>query len=410
MRINSKQLNLFATLIMIVGYFSIREFGGFYLQIWKLLFYFYFGIVACNILRHKDIKMQKSKYIWIVGITILFSLATLPLSKTHTTNSINMLRQYGTIIVYSLSLYVMIDIRENFRQLLSALFVGGVIAAIYQISRIDMRALSSATASLLLRTSVSEHIHVNTHGYNLFFSFAAGMYLWITSKNEKNARKIGKILSAVGVFLIVLGIFFTGARKEIVCVALLVSMLLVTGKYKVLKVFSVITILIISYQALLHVPALYNTVGWRLEQADIMDKSSEGRIDLIVDAVNTGINHPLGVGLDNSRYYSSTEEDYAHNNYAEFFADLGILGFISYYGVYVFFLVNLWKIHRKQDGFESKYWLALFVNICVHDFFQISYYRFCYHLALLMIGEFVLSESRNTKNWVGGIRNERLGD
>lgn len=76
--------------------------------------------------------------------------------------------------------------------------------------------------------------------------------------------------------------------------------------------------------------------------------STEGRIYLMQAAREVWMSHPLlGVGWNNFRYNNSLGL-YAHNNYYETLASLGIVGFLLYYSIHLRVLVHLFTKRKKE--------------------------------------------------------------
>jgi len=72
------------------------------------------------------------------------------------------------------------------------------------------------------------------------------------------------------------------------------------------------------------------------------EESSEERIFFTKEAFNIWMNNPiLGIGFNNFRYYFGT---YAHNNYAEIAATLGLIGIILFYLIYYLIFRSVFSV------------------------------------------------------------------
>jgi len=127
------------------------------------------------------------------------------------------------------------------------------------------------------------------------------------------------------------------------------------------------------YQAIMKIDILYNSIGYRIEGAiDAIfggegDASTASRLQYIKDALRVfKENVLLGVGQDGYRYENSYSLTYSHNNYTEVLANLGIIGFLLYYSL---FLILLIQTIKKRDVASIS-----FVSILlIMDLFNVSF-------------------------------------
>lgn len=103
-------------------------------------------------------------------------------------------------------------------------------------------------------------------------------------------------------------------------------------------------------------------IGFRLEgmfngffgNEEEMDGSTYTRIQLVDFGKEIFAQRPwLGYGVCNFRavylsYFPGRHALYAHNNYIELLVDLGIVGLVLYYIFYIYLIVRLFKIAKKQ--------------------------------------------------------------
>ncbi len=107
---------------------------------------------------------------------------------------------------------------------------------------------------------------------------------------------------------------------------------------------------------------------WEFTQGGEGDKSTQFRYDYAKEALGLFLEKPLaGIGIDN---FKSLNIGYAHNNYLELLADLGIVGFILYYlGLYTFFR----KIQKSKHIMKNLFLFFLLLRL-VADLTIVSYY------------------------------------
>ena len=96
-----------------------------------------------------------------------------------------------------------------------------------------------------------------------------------------------------------------------------------------------------TIRLVIDIPFLNEIIGYRIEEAlDLFTKtgtgdvSSQNRVGLIGLALQMWSDHPiLGLGMNNFPMFQTIGEAgyYAHNNYVELLADLGLVGFCLYY-------------------------------------------------------------------------------
>lgn len=107
------------------------------------------------------------------------------------------------------------------------------------------------------------------------------------------------------------------------------------------------------------------------------DFSTRARSELVEIGIGLFKSRPfLGVGMDNAKIYGgiafSFSEYYLHNNYAELLADGGIVGLITYYSMYLYFLFSFIKYRNLKDD-EYIMCVVLFATQLIIDYAMVSY-------------------------------------
>lgn len=389
--VSLKSLKILLIYFIVISFFFFRNISGFTSSIWKVApvlwvsFFIYYAFKR---------KIKLSAYVYPAVALLLLSCLTLPLvNSTMIQNSLDMLNRVFLCILYSITIICSIENKEELNHLWMAVFIGGVLASIYHIANVDLMSLSLSAASNNSRTSISDKIFVNTYAFQQSISFIAGVFC-LLKKRSKTERML--MIFCLGLILFV--IFLTGSRKSILAIAVFMFFLIGYGSKNFWKIMILVIALVVGLQVIMKVPFFYNTVGWRIEMSisGSEDISEQGRKLLIIDALNTGFNHPMGVGLDNSKYFSTGKFVYAHNNYLEFFADFGFLGALAYYGYYIFILYNLfYKFkNRNKDNKMNRFYIAATMMLIINEYYQIVYYNLGYHLLLGMISFYVTKQRR----------------
>ncbi|MCR4616200.1 MAG: O-antigen ligase family protein [Clostridiales bacterium] len=93
-------------------------------------------------------------------------------------------------------------------------------------------------------------------------------------------------------------------------------------------------------------------------------------------------NPMIGVGMGNFSYFLDDiygEGVYAHNNYLEIMADLGVVGFLLYYWFYAYLLIKLLgQTIRKHK--LSLLFLVVMISFMVIEYGQVTYYQYSFQL------------------------------
>lgn len=84
----------------------------------------------------------------------------------------------------------------------------------------------------------------------------------------------------------------------------------------------------------------------------------------------------LGIGLDNARLLSRATygfDHYLHNNFVELLTDTGLLGFCSYYAMYLYCVYNFIKLFKLHDR-ELFICITMTLLLIIMDYGMVSYY------------------------------------
>ena len=151
-------------------------------------------------------------------------------------------------------------------------------------------------------------------------------------------------------------------------------------------IFSLIAVIIIIYM-IFNIDFLYELVGSRFETMIMgfmggpTDGSTSFRMNLISWGIDWFNEKPLiGYGLNCYKYLLGSTYDtwagsagvYAHNNYIELLVDLGLIGTVIYYYLYVRIMIRSYSLYRKGNT-VSIVSLALIITMMVAEYGQISY-------------------------------------
>lgn len=175
---------------------------------------------------------------------------------------------------------------------------------------------------------------------NAIYSVLALLIVIDEIHNSTN-RKTKYASAAVLLF----AIFLAGSKKGILGLLIGISLYLFfnnRGAKKMRAIVIITVILFAAYEAITTIPYLYLSVGYRFEQmfdtfkGQASGTSTTERMSLIEAGLTIWKNNKLfGIGLNNFYVFqgisSAYRGVYAHCNYVELLADLGIVGTLVYY-------------------------------------------------------------------------------
>ena len=196
------------------------------------------------------------------------------------------------------------------------------------------------------------------------------------------------ILCWVPIIAFLVVVLFTKSRLSIViavaCIVLY-RFVMSKGGLKKIGILVVLSLMVIVvFWALLNVPALYQLIGFRfaamLGVTGVVDASTSTRAEMIHIAFKLFAERPFtGVGFANYAVhyfydYGGWTTTYAHSNYAELLADLGVFGTAAYYAVPIWTLYQLIKTRSVATNRNLHALLtAAIACLLISDWSSISY-------------------------------------
>lgn len=222
--------------------------------------------------------------------------------------------------------------------------------------------------------------------------------------NLKNKKTYIKFFMALDLILCVL----TMSRKAIMYLALpIVIMLVITGKNankKIRNFLILVASVLVGYLLITKVPILYQYVGRGLEStlnyliSGEGDASAAGRNTRILFGMRMFSQKPwFGWGAMNYNYLFSNTGDVtgmivADNNFIDVAVNLGRIGLVIYYSVYVFSIFNFIKCKNKSNLILT-FPVAILVTLLVSDY-GVSSYLYLHSQTFLAIAVYMISEIR----------------
>lgn len=243
----------------------------------------------------------------------------------------------------------------------------------------SMQAISDA-ASDENRIGITVGYHPNALGRLCSVCVVIWLY-----KFRKEGRHLWCLLPMIAFVAVLL---FTKSRLSILVTAVCIAVYYVLSSTNTLRRIGVAVLVLLALSivgwALLCIPSLYELVGFRfaamLGFTGSIDASTTTRSDMTHIAFELfGRNPIMGVGFANYAIhyyyeYAGWAMTYAHNNYAELLADLGVIGVITYYAVPIWSLARLVCNRNSANNKNLHYMLiALMICILLSDYASISY-------------------------------------
>ena len=344
------------------------------------------GIIA--IIYYMKDGIQLPIYMVWYGIFALLSFLTLVLLCNKTTND-----EFRSILICLaittvFSLYI--DSEKAFRVICWSYIM---VCLINTIALVATDALNLEAGDRL-----GTEMEINPNEIANFLMYGVVYAVWLIIFEKNNAKRL--ILLCI-TLIIAYPLVLTGGRKFFLAPLFFMGMILVMkgdpnkGSSRVKYLFMIFCILTIIWYVIMTIPALYNSLGYRLEgllnsvtgQGEA-DMSSQERKQLRQLAINGWLSSPLwGKGLDMFKYFSRANGlpfFYSHSNITELLYSGGVILFLSYYW---FFGYIFWKCRTDKS---IQYDLKLFcipgiLTQTIFDYGGVSYNVFHTQLFILLI-------------------------
>ena len=247
-------------------------------------------------------------------------------------------------------------------------------------------------------------INENTFG-QIAIGLAAYMVYWSKKKSWKNL-----FVNLMIVFTIVLALI-SGSRKCFISLTIYaIAFLLYEHPPKniirfLTRMIAMVAVVVAVYILVMNVDALYQAVGVRIEslfdffEGDLeADASANTRLLMIETAYKMFQEKPmLGYGLNTFSKITSFDA-YAHNNYVELLANLGLIGFLIYYLPLFFFFGKATKrwLQNKNGAIFS---VAILFGFFVNDLAAVSYFSMTSHAFIGLAIGFCLKDRKERKKY-----------
>ena len=356
---------LIAVLCLYAGSLYIGYINDTLLSLQGLTLYAMVGVLLLVILQRGSIKLN-SYTVWY-GIFMIFAI----LSCIYATNrSMAAAGLYPVLIVliFSVAMAMVITRRAHMEYLFYAMVFGSVILTVYL----------AVTGKFSDYTDVGDRFGGELTGNaNVFASVymiaaAASVYFMFRMKTAR-----GKLLFLATFISQLYALVVSGGRKYFIFPFILIYLMALQKRDKksrihIIRVSILFAALVFAvYMLIMKVEFLYENIGYRFEDLIdyTLDQSTdvEGGTIIRQKMVDRGMelwrSSPiLGHGMDMFTAISGFGV-YSHNNFVELLCNHGLLGFIWYYGFYIYLLIKLLKNKRNDTlkHFLIGFVAALFV-------------------------------------------------
>lgn len=267
---------------------------------------------------------------------------------------------------------------EKLKKLLKYIIISSLFLCLRLVIVVPISAWGSSRIGIFLN-------HDPNNGYgNTGITYILGFAITclLTSKEIIKNKKIRYLLCLIFIIFS----FLSGSKKQIfflLATILIISIYNSKDILKLLKNFGIAMLIIcISGFVIFNNTYLYNILGSRLlsftalfseDTTSDVDVSTEARTLFLKDAFLTFESHPVkGIGINCFKYVNSYSNKWAENNFIELLADVGIIGFLLYYSLYIKIIKEL--LCRKRNKFDLML-CAQLVNFIIIDLTMVSYFN-----------------------------------
>lgn len=331
---------------------------------------------------------------WVAVVAISF-LYTVSASYT----SIAIL----TVFLRSLIMYTFLCRLRSAKIVVQLMYItifASLVNSVYMLSMVDFAELGEER---LGRGTVDEKWNANAIGMELTFNVFFIYYLY---RNRLINGTLRQLYLLICVTLFVFVILMTGSRKALFLLVLpiLLYYMLAAEKSNALHKLTVVaTALLLIYSVIMTIEPVYNVLGVRVERlvesfgGDAEDGSISSRRVLRDMGMRWFIERPiLGYGMNTFEPMcgqATGQYWYSHNNFVEILVGTGIVGFITYYTLYLWLFLK--SLKRRYKNYAVG--ISLLLPILFSETGLVSYKTFIIQFILMIITAFIFIDKQGIR-------------
>lgn len=375
--ISYNQIIWILTVVLLAGFIILEKYS------WgKYLFLLISGLIfAIDNLTHRGSSIPFGPFQMGFGLFIAYCF----MSSLWALSSSNAIEFSITLALIYVCLLLIAPhyIRQNdISELLSAIMWASVIVAIYTISFYGIDTLIAASKTQYVRLG-NDYSNINTVGMFCAFGVVVQFEKWLYDKKFQ--------FSMPFVLISIFVVACTQSRKALLLIVIGCVMLVVMKNYDranfVRSIFKIVAVLFAlgGLMFVISQISVFSGVQERLSQlfsvftgVGELDSGSVNRRLLVQLGLLVWKEHPIfGLGLNCTRIIVNQNmgfDAYMHNNFIEILCATGVVGFLLYYGMYVYVFSQLLK-YREYDRRYFIFGIMWLVVSLVMDIGMVSYYE-----------------------------------
>lgn len=375
----------FVLLCMYLAGISLNYLDPSLARVHSLIMYAFIAFAAVKIVVSG--KLYVDGYVIMYLIFSVMALFTCYYAPTESLGSV-----YG-LIVSLVICYCAVSVLEGTRHMEIALFVFSLASFLLMTfllltGRVDLESAERFGTELTGNANV----------FGLIYMFGACFSAYFIAYKHGWMR----LLCFVFFMVQMLALVVSGGRKYPVIALIVLWLLLLLRtdrgnrrhflRYTLLGIIAVLALI----WAFNEIDFLYNNIGYRFQtlfSSEVeTDTSAKTRLSMIQYGIEKWLERPLtGYGLDSFKILSGYGY-YSHNNYVELLYNMGLPGFIVYYGYMLWVIVRLLRHKTKSD--LKWVLLATCIALFVYDYGAVSYYFVLNQLLLAFCNRFLTLDAK----------------